>query len=141
MKKTSENVKFVWSEDMQTAFQEPKVKLTSAPVLAYADYEKPFVVCTDASSQSIGAVLSQVDENGRDHPMNYASRALSSAESNYSAFEREALGRCFRIEKIPLLLNIEQVQTVHRSPGPEICLQYGRRSRKDRTLVHPTRRI
>ncbi len=33
--KTSENVKFVCSEAMQTAFEELKVKLTSAPVLAH----------------------------------------------------------------------------------------------------------
>ncbi len=38
--KNSENVKFVSSEDVQTAFKELKVKLTSAPVLAYPDYEK-----------------------------------------------------------------------------------------------------
>ena len=84
--KTSDNVKFVWSEDMQTAFEELKVRLTSAPVLAYSYYEKPFVVCTDASSKAVGAVVSQAGENGRDNPIHYASRALSSAESNYSAF-------------------------------------------------------
>ena len=83
---------------MQTAFEELKVKLTSAPVLAYPDYEKPFVVCTDASSKAAGSVLSQADEKGRDHPIHYASRALSSAETNYSAFEREALGVVFALK-------------------------------------------
>ncbi len=67
--KTSEEVKFVWSGEMQTAFEELKVKLTSAPVLAYPDYEKKFVVCTDASSRAVGAVISQADEDGRDHPI------------------------------------------------------------------------
>ena len=71
--KTSDNVKFVWSEGMQTAFEELKMRLTSAPVHAYQDYEKPFVVCTDASSKAFSAVLSQADENGRDHRINYAS--------------------------------------------------------------------
>ncbi len=85
--KTSENVKFIWSEDMQTAFEELKLKLTSVQVLAYRDYEKSFVVCTNASSRAVGAVLSQADENGRDHPIHYASRALSSAEYNYSVFD------------------------------------------------------
>ncbi len=67
--KTSENVKFVSSEDVQTAFEELKVKLTSAPVLAYPDYENTFVVCTDASSKTVGAVLWRADESGRDHPI------------------------------------------------------------------------
>ncbi len=56
--KTSDNVTFIWSEDMQTAFEELKLQLTSAPALAYPNYEKPFVVSTDASSKAVGAVLS-----------------------------------------------------------------------------------
>ena len=75
------------------------MKLTSAPVLAYPDYQKPSVVCTDASSKAVGAVLSQADENGRDHPIHYATQDLSSAESNYSAFEREALAVFFALKK------------------------------------------
>ncbi len=97
--KTSEKFKFVWSEEMQTAFEELKVKLTSAGVFAYPDYEKPFVVCTGASRRTVGAVLSQADENSRDHPIDYASRALSAAASNYSAFEKEALGVIFVLKK------------------------------------------
>ncbi len=97
--KTLDKVKFVWSEEMQNAFEELKVKLTSTPVLAYLDYEKPFVVCTNASSRAVRAVLSRTDGNGRDHTKHYASRALSVAESNYSAFEKEALGVTFALNK------------------------------------------
>ncbi len=43
---------------MQNAFEELKVKLTSAPVLSYPDYVKPFLVCTDAVSRAVVAVLS-----------------------------------------------------------------------------------
>ncbi len=84
---------------MQTAFGELKVKLTSAPVLAYPDYEKPFVVCTDASSGAVGTVLSQADGSGRGHSIHYASRALAAAESNYSAIEREALSVTFALKR------------------------------------------
>ncbi len=97
--KTPDNVKFVWSEEMQTAFEELKEKLTSAPVLACPNYEEPFVVCTDASSRPVGAIISQADENGRDHPTHYASCALSAAESSYSPFEREAIGVIFALKK------------------------------------------
>ncbi len=64
---------------MQNAFEELNVELTSAPVLAYPDFQRPLVTCTDDSSKTVGAVLSQTDENGRDHPIHYASRALSAA--------------------------------------------------------------
>ena len=84
---------------MQNAFEELRVKLTSASVLSYPGSTKPFVVCTDAFSRAVGAVQSQADENGRDHPIHYASRALSAAESIYSAFDRKALSVIFALKK------------------------------------------
>ncbi len=67
---------------------------------------KPFVVATDASSQALGAVLSQHDEDGREHPVQYASRCLTPAERNYSTFEREALAVVFAFKKFrPFLLS------------------------------------
>ncbi len=56
------------------------------------------MVFTDASSRAVGAVLSQADENDPDHPIHFASRALASAESNYSAFEKEAFGVIFALK-------------------------------------------
>ena len=44
---------------MQQAFDEIRIKLTSPPVLAYPEFEKPFVVETDASSVYFEAVLAQ----------------------------------------------------------------------------------
>ena len=56
--KTSEKVSFVWTEEMQKFFDCLKQKLITAPVLAYPDYQKSFLVCTNASNKAIGAVLS-----------------------------------------------------------------------------------
>jgi len=67
--KTSDKVAFTWTDDMSTAFTQLKTALCSPPVLAYPDYEKEFIVSTDASSKAIGAVLSQADEDGREHPI------------------------------------------------------------------------
>jgi hypothetical protein len=60
--------------------------LTTEPVLAYPDFEKPFEVTTDASNYAIGAILSQDN-----HPLCYASRTLNPAEVNYSTIEKELL--------------------------------------------------
>ena len=43
--------------------------LTIAPVLTYTDFSKSLLVVTDASSAAVEAVLSQLDENGREHSM------------------------------------------------------------------------
>ena len=55
------------------AFQELKLKCITAPVLAFADFHKPFLLETDASGDSLGAVLSQRQEDGCYHPVAYAS--------------------------------------------------------------------
>jgi hypothetical protein len=62
---------FIWTEACETAFQLLKKALMTAPVLALPDFSKPFVVETDASDTSIGAVLQQ---DG--HPIAYVSKAL-----------------------------------------------------------------
>jgi hypothetical protein len=68
-----------------------KTCLTTAPILAYPDFEKKFILYTDASNTGLGAVLAQLDDKGRERVTAYTSRTLYSAEVNYSATERECL--------------------------------------------------
>jgi hypothetical protein len=71
----------VWSEIHQTAFDGLKSALTTAPVLAYADFTKPFILETDASHDGLGAILSQ-ELDGRRRVIAYASRRLRGTEKN-----------------------------------------------------------
>ena len=82
--------KFFWGEAQQTAFDRLKSLLTSAPVLAYANSQKPFILHTDASTESLGAVLLQTQE-GKERVIAYASRGLNSAERHYPAHKLEFL--------------------------------------------------
>ena len=58
--------------------------MTKAPVLAFADYTKPYVLHTDASGDGLGAFLYQ-KQDGLERVIAYASRGLSNAERNYPA--------------------------------------------------------
>ena len=88
---TRKEQKFKWSGECQQAFDALILKLTQAPVLAYPQFNKSFVLETDASVTGLGAVLSQEQDDGQLHPVAYASRALSPNEKNYAITELETL--------------------------------------------------
>ena len=83
-------VDFVWGEKEQIAFETLRDKVTTAPILQYPDFSKPYILTTDASGIGLGAVLSQ-GVVGKDKPIAFASRKLNPAEKNYSTIERELL--------------------------------------------------
>ena len=85
---------FQWTSDHQEAFDKLKLALTTAPVLAYPDYTKPFVLEMDASLKGLGTVLSQEDDDGNFHVTSYASHTLKPYERsmhNYSSAKLELL--------------------------------------------------
>ena len=73
------------------AFQQLKVKCMMAPVLAFADFTKPFLLETDASGDGLGAVLQQKKADGKYHPIAFASRALKGGEKRYHSSKLEFL--------------------------------------------------
>lgn len=79
-----------WTAACQEAFDTLKDKLTTAPVLGYADMSSPFELHTDASGTGLGAVLYQEQDSGL-RVIAYASRGLSKSEANYPAHKREFL--------------------------------------------------
>ena len=85
------NVKFVWTDRCQSAFERLKALLQSAPVLSAPDFNHPFKLAVDASDMAAGAVLLQEDKNGIDHPVSYFSRKFNNHQRNYSTIEKECL--------------------------------------------------
>ena len=85
------NKRVEWSPECEESFLKLKEICTETPVLAYANYERPFKLTTDASKKGLGAVLSQVGEDGRERPVAFASRTLSKAEKNYTTHKLEFL--------------------------------------------------
>ena len=57
---------FMWTDACELAFQRLKQLLCSAPILAYLDFGKDFVLQTDTSDYGVGAVLLQLDDSGHE---------------------------------------------------------------------------
>ena len=75
----------------EEAFYTLKKKCAMAPVLAFADLKRPFLLETDASKYGFGTILQQVQEDGKYHPVAYASHALCGSEANYHSSKLEFL--------------------------------------------------
>ena len=79
------------SKDALEAFKALKQACLTAPVLAFDDCTKPFLLKTDASKDRLGAVLSQMQAGRWYHPVPYGSRALTLSEKNYHLTKLEFL--------------------------------------------------
>ena len=89
-KKKKVSVPWQWGDAQQIAFYTIKDKLSSPPILAYADFSKPFILHTDASTEGLGAVLYQ-EQDGLERVIAYASRGLRASEKHYPAHKLEFL--------------------------------------------------
>jgi transposase InsO family protein len=81
---------FVWEDRQEEAYRKIIDLLTTAPILVTPDWERTFILTTDASTVGVAAILSQNYDDG-EHPICYASRSLSKAEANYSPTHLEGL--------------------------------------------------
>lgn len=88
---------FKWTDEADQAFQKLKEALITAPVLACPNFNLPFEVHTDVSNYGLGAMLTQTI-NGKENPVAYMSRSLTSSERNYSVTERETLAVIVALE-------------------------------------------
>ena len=122
-----------WTQECEKAFRHLKQLLCSTPILKSPNFDKQFILQTDASDHGIGAVLSQKDDNNEEHPVAYWSKKLLPREQKYSTIEKECLaiklGICaFRVYLMGCPFIIE---TDHRS------LQWMERLKKNQQSVGP----
>ena len=124
---TRKSAEFQWTDECQSAFDHLKDKLTTAPILAYPNFDLPFVLETDASIQGLGAVLSQKQSDGLLHPVAYASRSLLPTERNYGISELETLAVVWGIQHfhaylyghhVTVVTDHTAVKAILQSPSP-----------------------
>ncbi|MCP4337402.1 MAG: DDE-type integrase/transposase/recombinase [Desulfobulbaceae bacterium] len=95
---TRKGIPFEWTQDCQSAFKVLKAKIVNAIELTLFDPTFPILLRTDASDYGLGAELLLI-KDGKECPVTFAARTLSSAERNYSTPEKEALAAVWAIDK------------------------------------------
>ena len=89
---TKKDRKWTWGEDEQLAFDEIKHRVTSSPILHFADDSKPFHIEADSSNFATGAVLSQQSSDDlKWHPITFYLKSLNAVERNYEIHDKEML--------------------------------------------------
>ncbi|GFU85611.1 retrovirus-related Pol polyprotein from transposon 297 [Trichonephila clavipes] len=96
-KLTESKQKFQWTKECEDSFLQLKEALTSSSILIYPQPDKPFILDTDASNESVGAVLSQ-EIDGQEQVVAYWSKCLSKSERNYCVTRKELLAIVKAIE-------------------------------------------
>ena len=95
---------WMWTPAQEEAYQKLQAMVTSPPVLAFYSSDAATTVSADASSYGIGAVLLQIQRDGRKAPVAYVFRALTPTEQRYSQIEKEALAMAWACEKFECYL-------------------------------------
>lgn len=90
----------------RTAFVELQDKLCTAPVLAFPDFDRNFILYVDGSKErGFGVALHQEDKDGNEKPILYLSKELSAAEKHYWPTELETAALVWALQKLPQYLD------------------------------------
>lgn len=79
-----------WSKEHENSFSTSKDILANCSLLAHPSQNSTLSLTTDASSNGIGAVLSQ-STNEKNQPLAFFSQKLTSTQQKYSTYDRELL--------------------------------------------------
>lgn len=107
-------VNFVWDQDCEEAFQSIKQYLANPPALAAPVQGRPFILYTCALEYSLGAMLAQENDEGKEMALYYLSRKMMGAEFRYSPVEKECLALMFAVQKLRHYLLSNTIRLISR---------------------------
>ncbi|NAV32995.1 reverse transcriptase-like protein [Klebsiella pneumoniae] len=106
--------KYVWDDKCQTAFEEIKRYLANPPVLAAPIPGRPLILYTTALEESVGALLAQINEEGKENSLYYLSRRLLPTEIRYPMIERQCLALIFAAQKLRHYMLSHKINLISR---------------------------
>jgi transposase InsO family protein len=81
----------LWNPERERAFDAIKAVICDAVTLAHPRADRPLLMVCDASDTGMGAMLAQVDDNGSERPIAFASATFTGAALNYTTTEKEGM--------------------------------------------------
>src|SRR5436305_14717497 len=78
-----------WDKEQEESYELMKRVLTETPVLIHSNFEKDFILNTDASGYALEAVLEQEGDDRKLHSVGYSNKILTKAEQKYLTTELE----------------------------------------------------
>jgi len=96
---------FIWTDELQLAFEKAREQLATPKTLTFFDHRRPTRLYTDASRlHGLGFVLKQDIGNNNWRVVQAGSRFLSSAETRYAMIELELLAFAWAAKKAAAFL-------------------------------------
>jgi len=93
-------ISFIWDDDCQQAFEEIKRYLTQPPVLRALISGKPFLIYVRVMNHSLGALLTQNNDQEHEQAIYYLIKIMIGAEHRYNLIEKECLALVFAVQKM-----------------------------------------
>jgi len=106
---------FYWDEACTNAFNKIKKYLLNLPVLQAPVPGRPLILYIAAQIRSLGVLLAQQNDEGKESALYYLSRTLNGAELNYSPIEKTYLALMFAIKKLRHYLQAHSVRLISRA--------------------------
>ena len=104
MTKNRQTARFLLNDEQRQSFEELKRCLCNAPVLHQLDYDKDFIIQTDASEYAIGGCLAQLDDTGREYPLAFYSAKMTEVQRRWSVIEKESFACIYALKQFDALV-------------------------------------
>jgi len=81
-----------------------KDRLLNSEVLHSPRYDRDFIISADASEYAVGCCLSQLDDQGNESPIAYASSKLTETQKRWATIEKESYAIVYALEKFGTII-------------------------------------
>jgi hypothetical protein len=102
--KSKQSNKITFNDKQRFAFVTLKESLCKCTVLYTPKFDRPFIMRTDASDYAIGASVSQLDDEGNERPIAFASAKLTDVQKRWSVIEKESFAIIYALKKFDTIV-------------------------------------